>query len=89
MPKGKVTKIIDGYTLQVKGGTRIRLAGIDAPEKPRKGGIAAINKLSDLVKGKTISYSQDAYSYGRTVGEVKLGPKSVNKEMQKFLNKQK
>lgn len=87
MAKGKVTKVIDGDTLQVKGGTRIRLAGIDAPEKPRKGGIAATKKLAELVKGKTVSYTEDAISYGRTVGEVKLGSKSVNKEMKKFLKK--
>ena len=80
MPKGKVTKVFDGDTLKVKDGPRIRLAGIDAPEKPRKGGIAATNKLKELVQGKTISYTEDAFSYGRTVGKVKVGPKSVSEK---------
>lgn len=50
MLRAKVTKIIDGDTLQIKGGERIRLAGVNAPEKPRKGGVAATRKLGELTK---------------------------------------
>jgi len=87
MPKTKITEVIDGDTIKGPRKTFIRLAGVDAPEMGTKGGAAAKNELKDMVLGKTVSYTEDAMSYGRIVGEVKLGGKSVNKEMKKFVKK--
>lgn len=87
MPKTKVKEVVDGDTIKGLRNTFIRLAGVDAPEMGTKGGSAAKAELKDMVLGKTISYTEDAMSYGRIVGEVKLGSKSVNKEMKKFVKK--
>ena len=87
MPKTKVKEVIDGDTIKGLRNTFIRLAGVDAPEMGTKGGSTAKAELKDMVLGKTISYTEDAMSYGRIVGEVKLGSKSVNKEMKKFVKK--
>ena len=87
MPKTKVKEVVDGDTIKGLRNTFIRLAGVDAPEMGTKGGSAAKAELKDMVLGKTISYTEDAMSYGRIVGEVKLGSKSVNKEMKKVVKK--
>ena len=87
MPKTKVKEVVDGDTIKGLRNTFIRLAGVDAPEMGTKGGRVAKAELKDMVLGKTISYTEDAMSYGRIVGEVKLGSKSVNKEMKKVVKK--
>lgn len=87
MPKTKVVKVIDGDTFKGQGKTFIRLAGVDAPEIGSRGATAAKDFLDNLVRGKTVTYTEDALSYGRIVGEVKLGSKSVNREVKKFVKK--
>ena len=87
MPKTRITEVVDGDTIKGLRNKFIRLAGVDAPEMGTRGGVAAKNELKDMVLGKTVSYTEDAMSYGRIVGEVKLGSKSVNKEMKKFVKK--
>jgi endonuclease YncB( thermonuclease family) len=89
MPKGKVKEVIDGDTVKLPYNKFIRLAGVDAPEKNQKGGADAKHKLEELVGGKTISYTEDAKSYGRIVGDVKVGGKDVNKAMNNFIKKKK
>lgn len=89
MPKGKVKEVIDGDTVRLPYNKFIRLAGVDAPEKNQKGGAAAKYELEKLVENKTISYTEDAISYGRIVGTVKVGSKNVNNAMKKFVKKQK
>ena len=85
MPRGKVQRVIDGDTVVLEDDTRVRLAGVDAPERKREGGPAAKRELEDLIKDKTITYTEDSMSYGRVVGKIKVGPKDVNKEMVKRL----
>lgn len=87
MPKTKVVKVIDGDTFQGQRKTFVRLAGVNAPEIGTKGAASAKKWLDDLVSGKTVSYTEEAKSYGRIVGEVKVGSKSVNKEMVRLLKK--
>jgi len=89
MVKSKVKGIVDGDTIKLPYNKFVRLAGVDAPEKNQKGGSAAKHKLEELVKGKTISYTEDAMSYGRIVGQVKSGNKDINKAMKAFIKKQK
>ena len=86
MPKAKVTKVIDGDTFKIKGGKPIRLANVDAPELGTKGGAKARDELQNVIGGKTVSYNPLAKSYGRTVANVKIGPKSVNQIMRNKVN---
>jgi hypothetical protein len=50
MPRGKVKEVVDGDTVILVDGTRIRLAGVDAPELRRKGGGAAKEELEGFEK---------------------------------------
>jgi len=84
MPKGKVTKVIDGDTLKIRNKS-IRLANVDAPEMGSKWGAWSKNQLKDIVQNKTVSYKPVAKSYGRVVAEVKLRGKSVNQAMRNKL----
>jgi len=72
---GKVVKITDGDTLYVLDANykehKIRLAGIDAPERKQAYGLASRKHLLSIVAGKqiTIEY-QKRDRYGRIVGKV-------------------
>jgi micrococcal nuclease len=84
MPKGKAKWTIDGDTIELMNGMRVRIAGYDAPELDEHGGKAAKQRLSKLVRGKTIGLSNElGRSYGRTVRRVTVKGKSVEKLMQK------
>ena len=84
MTKAKVTKVIDGDTFKIKGGKYIRLAGVDTPEKGRRGYAAARDELRNLIEGKTISFTEVGKSYDRIVADdVKVGSKSVISTMKK------
>lgn len=83
-----VRAVTDGDTLRCRDGTRVRLAGIDAPELPghcRRGRAcapgdpyAARRELQRLVAGRTITCRATGMSYGRvtawcrTLGGVDL-----------------
>ncbi len=73
---GKVVGVADGDTITVLHsgkGERIRLHGIDCPEKRQAFGNRAKQFASALVFGKTVTVSVlDVDHYGRTVGEVIL-----------------
>ncbi len=72
---GKVVKITDGDTLYVLDANykdhKIRLAGIDAPERRQAYGLASRKHLASIVAGKqvTIEY-QKRDRYGRILGKV-------------------
>lgn len=89
VPKMKVKDVIDGDTIKGPFKKFVRLANVDAPELGTKGAAAAKHKLENLVLNKTVSYSEDAKSYGRIVGEVKIGGKSVNQKMNRYLKNKK
>jgi len=77
--EGKVIKVADGDTITVldsnKEQHRIRLAGIDAPEKSQPFGNASRKKLRELVAGKEVLVDFDKYDrYGRIVGTVWATP---------------
>lgn len=85
--KERVTEIIDGDTF--KTGSRknpIRLSNVDAPEKGEAGGAAATERLRRLIEDKEVRIDTQARdSYGRSVANVYLGNKSVNKEIRRRL----
>ncbi len=72
---GKVVKITDGDTLYVLDANyeqhKIRLAGIDAPERKQAYGLASRKHLVSIVAGQevTVEY-QKRDRYGRIVGKV-------------------
>lgn len=74
---GKVIKVIDGDIIDVlnndKETIRIRLNGIDCPERGQPFGINATDFLSERLGGKLVrieSHGED--KYGRTIGDVYL-----------------
>lgn len=87
--KEKVTRVIDGDTFITSSRKNpIRLAGIDAPEKGTRGSGKATKKLNSVIKGKVVSVETKARDcYGRSVANVKVGSKSVNKVMKDFIAK--
>lgn len=82
---GRVVAIADGDTLTVLTSThtqeRIRIAGIDAPEKRQPYGQAAKRKLSDLAFGRQASVEWTKRDrYRRVVGKVIVAGKDVGLE---------
>lgn len=70
---GRVVGIADGDTFTLltedKRQVKVRLHGIDSPERGQAFGQVARQKLSDLVFGQTVSVEEkDIDRYGRTVG---------------------
>lgn len=81
--QGKVIGISDGDTIAVLDNSRtqhkIRLAGIDAPEKSQPFGDRSKQRLSDLVFGKTVTVDWDKIDkYGRTIGKVIVNGQDAN-----------
>jgi endonuclease YncB( thermonuclease family) len=72
---GRVVGVIDGDTVDVltldRIQQRVRLAGIDAPEKRQAFGQRAKQRLSDLAYGRHITVEWSKRDrYGRVVGKV-------------------
>jgi micrococcal nuclease len=85
---GKVVKIADGdtFTMLVKGNkqVKVRLHGIDCPEKNQDFGNLAKKFLSDAIYGKTVTVRKMGTDrYGRTVGNVTIGNIIINEELLK------
>jgi len=85
---GKVVKVSDGDTIKVYTGSgkpvTIRLHGIDCPEKKQAFGSVATKFTSDFCFGKearVVVFEKDRY--GRSIGEVFVGDKSLNKALVK------
>ena len=81
----RVKRVIDGDTFETNSGQRVRLAGVDAPEKGKRGSVKATEKLKSLIVKKDIIVDPIGISYGRIVADVKVDGKSVNKSMQRHL----
>ncbi len=62
--KREVTRVIDGDTLDVQGGLRIRLVLVDAPELSESGGPAARDFLTDLCLGSLALIDEDDFQIG-------------------------
>ena len=77
--EGKVIKVADGDTITVldsnKVQHRVRIAGIDAPEKGQPFGNTSKKRLGELVAGKEVRVEFEKYDrYGRIVGKVWVTP---------------
>lgn len=83
----KVTKVIDGDTLELEGGQKVRYIGIDTPETkhPAKGvqcfGKEAAAKNKELIEGKEAIIEKDVSEtdrYGRLLRYVYIGNLFIN-----------
>lgn len=82
---GRVVGIADGDTITVLDVTRtqykVRLAGIDAPEKSQPFGSASKKSLSDLVYGRQVEVDWTKHDrYQRIVGKVMINGIDANLE---------
>lgn len=79
-----VVKVIDGDTLDIESGERIRLSGIDAPERGECYYKESKSVLANLTLNKTISIQQDITDidkYGRLLRYIYLEEFLVNEYM--------
>ncbi len=86
--EGKVVSVADGDTITVQDSNniqrKIRLAGIDAPEKRQPFGKRSKQSLGDLVLSKTVTVDSDKLDrYGRNVGKVLVDGVDANLEQVK------
>jgi endonuclease YncB( thermonuclease family) len=77
--QGKVVKIADGDTVTIVDNSgkkyRIRLAGIDAPEKDQPYGDISTQGLNKLVSGRIVTIEYEKRDrYKRIVGKVLVDP---------------
>ena len=77
--QGRVVKIADGDTVTIVDDQgqkhRIRLAGIDAPEKGQSYGDASTQALVELLSGKTVTIEYEKRDrYKRIAGKVLVDP---------------
>lgn len=82
---GRVVGVSDGDSITVLDASlmqhKIRLAGIDAPEKGQPFGQASKTSLSELVYDKTVSVDWSKKDrYGRVVGKVLVNGLDANLE---------
>lgn len=86
---GHVVGVTDGDTITILDATKtqykIRLAGIDAPEKKQAFGNISKKSLSDLVFDKVVSIQYNKEDrYGRIVGKVLIDGVDANLEQVKL-----
>ena len=80
----RVAFVIDGDTVRLAGGERIRLLGIDAPEMrkgkpgrlgpfPEPGAVEATEALREMVEGRVVVVRRRGTDdYGRTLAKLRL-----------------
>jgi len=85
---GQVVRVADGDTITVMKGKsriRVRLYGIDTPEKTQWYGQNAKSFTASQVLGKTVEVQEiDVDRYGRTVGVVSVGNLVLNKHLVEY-----
>lgn len=84
LPSAVVERVIDGDTVVLAGGRRVRLLGIDAPERGEPGADAATARLRDLVQGRRVrlDYAPPLLGrtedmYGRLLARISVGRADV------------
>lgn len=66
----------------------MRLANVNAPEKGKPGSAKATQDLRNLIQGKKVQIDTVARdTYGRSIANVKVANKAVNKAMNQKLKK--
>ncbi|MFH8108883.1 MAG: thermonuclease family protein [Candidatus Aenigmatarchaeota archaeon] len=80
-----MVRVIDGDTVELDSGEKLRLIGIDAPEPGEPFFQEAKLALKDMVEGKKVFVETDEFfmkdKYGRYVGYILLEGKIINCEL--------
>lgn len=80
--RGKVIKVSDGDTITILKNnekTKIRLYGIDAPEKAQNYGIKSLDVLNKMIFNKIVEVEVKSKDrYGRTVGVIYFNNININ-----------
>ncbi len=79
--KLRVERVVDGDTIYLTDGAKIRLYGIDAPERQQPYGMESRKALAGMVNGEIRIEEMDVDRYGRSVSVVWIGDMNVNQEM--------
>ncbi|MCX6726386.1 MAG: thermonuclease family protein [Candidatus Shapirobacteria bacterium] len=86
----EVIRVIDGDTIEIAGGQKVRYIGVDTPETvdPKRPvgcfGKKASAKNKELVEGKTVELEKDVSNtdkYGRLLRYVWVGDRMINEEL--------
>ena len=84
---GICTKIVDGDTIYLDNGKKIRFVGVNTPEKGVDGYLTSKLFVQKLCLGKTVGIDVDnskhSDKYGRTLGVVIVDGKNVNEMLLK------
>jgi endonuclease YncB( thermonuclease family) len=83
---GKVVSVTDGDTVRVLDAAnvqhKVRLNGIDAPERGQPFGTVARDRLAALVMGRAVTVRNDGRDkWGRTLGWIEIEGQNVNRQM--------
>jgi micrococcal nuclease len=79
-----VTRVIDGDTIEIEGGYRVRYIGIDTPERDESYYWEALQANRDLVEGKKVWLEKDVEDrdrYDRLLRYVWVDNTMVNAEL--------
>lgn len=84
---GVCTQVVDGDTIYLDNGEKIRFVGVNTPERGVEGYIASKNFVQKLCLGKEVGIDVDdskhSDRYGRTLGVVIVDGKNVNEMLLK------
>ena len=81
----RVQRIVDGDTVYMRDGTKVRLHGIDTPERDQPYGKQATRNLDKLIGGTVFVVENDTDRYGRLVGTL-YTPEGVNVNLEMVCN---
>jgi endonuclease YncB( thermonuclease family) len=82
----KVTRVIDGDTVELEDGKRVRLIGIDSSEKGNCYFQEATNKAKELLEGQEVTLEKDVSEtdrYGRLLRYIWKGETLINEQLVK------
>ena len=83
---GKVVAVADGDTVTVltseKKQVKVRLRGIDAPERKQAFGTKARERVAELSVGKTVAADgEDRDKYGRTIASLSVDGRDLGEQL--------
>ena len=81
----RISRVVDGDTVYMKDGTKVRLHGIDTPERDQPYGKQATRNLDRLIGRTVFVVERDTDRYGRLVGTL-YTPEGVNVNLEMVCN---